>query len=362
MSKKVLIVASTFSHIVSFHLPYVERFHRLGWEVHIACGGDVKEIPNADRLYLFPFEKRISSFSNFRASAAIRKLTLHEEYDLVITHTSLAAFFTRLAFKGMKHRPKTINVVHGYLFDDDTPVMKKLVLEAAELFTAGQTDKILTMNAYDTVWATKHHAAPVVHRIAGMGAAAGKCENLKSRTDYGLSEDDFVLVYPAEFSERKNQRMLIEAMPMLPANVKLLLPGTGDRLQFCRELAERLGVKDRVIFPGYITGIYSVLCLADAAVSSSRSEGFPFNIIEAMLASLPVIASNVKGNADLVEDGVTGMLFPFNDKYAFSKGVESLMENEKLRQSMGTRGKGRAGMFALASVLEPVMNEYLSVL
>ena len=361
MSTKVLITASTFSHIVSFHRPYIERFSQLGWEVHIACGGTEKEIPYADRLCSLPLKKRFTSLSNVRASASVRRLVLREKYDLIITHTSLAAFFSRLALKGIKQRPKVINVVHGYLFDDETPAVKRLVLEAAEIFTAKQTDKILTMNAYDTAWAEKHKAAAIVHRIPGMGVNAEKFNGAEKK-DFGFSENDFVLIYPAEFSGRKNQKMLIEGMQLLPEKVKLILPGTGDELNTCMELAEKMNVKDRVVFPGYITDVQSAFRAADAAVSSSRSEGLPFNIIEAMLCSLPVIASNVKGHIDLVEDGVTGILFPYDDKCAFSKAVEKLIADKTLSQDMGKHGRQRAEAFTLDSVLEPVMSEYISAL
>ena len=53
----VLYTASTFSHIVSFHLPYLQRFHELGWRVEVACGGELREIPGADAATALPLEK-----------------------------------------------------------------------------------------------------------------------------------------------------------------------------------------------------------------------------------------------------------------------------------------------------------------
>ena len=67
---KVLITASTFSHIVSFHLPYVRRFRELGWEVHIACGRAPRDIPGADRLVQLPLEKKLTAPANLRAPAS----------------------------------------------------------------------------------------------------------------------------------------------------------------------------------------------------------------------------------------------------------------------------------------------------
>lgn len=165
----VLITASTFSHIVNFHLPYLRRFRELGWQVDVACGGAMRDIPFADVTAALPLEKKMSSPANLRAAKLLRGMMEREHYDLVITHTSLASFFTRWAARGMKNRPPIVNVMHGYLFTDETPAVKKLLLTRAELLTAPQTDLLLTMNAWDTRWAAAHHAAARVEEIPGMG-------------------------------------------------------------------------------------------------------------------------------------------------------------------------------------------------
>ena len=95
----VLCTASTFSHIVNFHLPYLRRFHELGWQVSVACGGTMRDIPFADVTTVLPLEKKMSSPANFRAAGMLRGMMEREHYDLVITHTSLAAFFTRWAVR-----------------------------------------------------------------------------------------------------------------------------------------------------------------------------------------------------------------------------------------------------------------------
>lgn len=132
----VLYTASTFSHIVSFHLPYLRRFRELGWQVEVACGGAMRDIPYADAVRELPLAKSITAPANFRAARMLRAMMERENYDLVITHTSLASFFTRWAARGMKHHPPIVNVMHGYLFDDRTTGLKKLLLPAAEKLTA----------------------------------------------------------------------------------------------------------------------------------------------------------------------------------------------------------------------------------
>ena len=126
------MTASVWEHIKHFHLPYLQEFQRLGWETHVGCQGIPADAPYVDKALELPFEKHLGSVRNFKAARMIRKQIKEEKYDLIITHTTLAAFFTRLAVKGMRNRPRLINVMHGYLFDENSPWLKRTVFTAAE--------------------------------------------------------------------------------------------------------------------------------------------------------------------------------------------------------------------------------------
>ena len=362
----VLFTASTWSHIAHFHRPYLRAFRALGWRVHAACGGASLSIPEADACFDVPFEKKMTAPANFRAQARLRALMTENRYDLVITHTSLAAFFTRLAAASLRRRPAVVNVAHGYLFDDGTPFLKKNVLVWAERLTASRTDLLLTMNDYDTRFARQHRLGRRVEQIPGMGVdfsrfpAVSPQEHQRLRREQGIRPDAFVLLYAAEFSPRKSQETLLRAMPLLPEHVVLALPGQGALLDECRRLAEELGVGDRVIFPGYCADMAPWFALADCAVSASRSEGLPFNIMEAMHASLPVVATAVKGHTDLVTPGQTGFLFPYGDEAAFAEAVERLLSHPERTAAMGRAAAQAAAPYGLDRVLPRVMELYLS--
>lgn len=360
MSRRALVVASTFGHIANFHLPYIVGLKEAGFELHVACGGEKINIPGAKRFVELPLEKRMLSMKNLKTVKILHRLYRESDYKLIIMHTSLAAFYARLALAGMRHRPKTVNVVHGYLFDERSRGIKPVLLKTAECMLAPLTDCALTMNAYDLRWAREKRVARHVRFIPGMGVDEEKLRGKATRNEYGLSDDDFVLIYPAEFSKRKNQELLIRALPHLPEKVKLVLPGDGDRLDMCRMLAEKMGVSDRVVFTNYVPNIASLLGISDAAVSASRSEGLPFNVAEAMLCELPVVVSRVKGNIELVEDGVNGFLYEYNDLNGFVKAVKRLIDNPAMRQNMGTRGREKAAKYTLEHVYPLVMGEYLS--
>ena len=362
--KKLLMTASVYIHIRNFHLPYLREFQRLGWETHVACADAPDDVPFADRVIRLPLDKRMSAPGNFRAAKRLRTLVRDERYDLIIAHTVLAAFFTRLAVKGMKDRPPVINVVHGYLFDDDTPAPKRSILLAAERLTAPETDLLLTMNGWDCAAAKKYRLGKQVHEIPGLGVdfsrfdAAAAADGAALRARLGIPEDAFVLLYPAEFSARKSQHVLIEAMQTLPERAMLVLCGAGAELEANRALAKRLGLAERVRFPGQIAEMAPWYRMADAAVSASRIEGLPFNVMEAMYSGVPVAASAVKGHVDLIADGETGLLYPYGDAEKCADCIRRLMEHGALREALAERAKAHVLQYRLDRVFPILMREY----
>lgn len=366
MEKKILFTASTYSHIVRFHRPYLRAFARQGWTVDAACGGAVMDIPECRRVLHLPLEKSITAPANFKAAALLRKELKAEGYALISAHTSLAAFFTRLAARGLE--AKVVNTCHGYLFDEDTPAPKRALLLGAERLTARRTDLLLTMNETDLRIAQKYRLGKRVLPIPGMGVDFSALDARPDgagellRAELALPEDAFVLLYPAEFSSRKSQSTLLHALALLPENVFLLLPGDGALLNDCKALARRLGVEGRVRFPGNVDGMAPWYAAADCAVSSSRSEGLPFNVMEAMHFSLPVVATAVKGHTDLIRDGVSGLLFPYGDAPACAAKLRLLLSDRALAASLGRRGAEDSGQYRLETVLPQVMAAYQSLI
>lgn len=367
MKKKILIVASSRIHIVNFHLPYIAAFKEKGFEVHVGCRGAAEAVPGADESIELGFEKSMASLSNFALALRIRRLVKEGGYSLVICHTSLAAFFTRLGLMGMRGRPKLCNVVHGFLFDEKSPALKRLIMGAAEKLTAGVTDMMITMNRWDEDYAARHALARELHFIRGVGLDRGR-PDADSEAAEALRRElmpegrGFLLIYAAEFSKRKSQSTLIEAMARLPEDVYLLLPGDGALREDCVKLASALGLGERVIFPGHIKGLGRYYAAADAAVSSSRSEGLPFNILEAMHHGLPVAASEVKGHCDLIEHGVSGLLFPYGDSARCAECVMRLCSDKALASALSENAKTRLDAYSLEKVLPELMELYLKLI
>ena len=362
--RRVLFTASTYSHIVNFHRPYLREFKRRGWQVDVACGGSAMAIPEADHVIHIPFEKSMASIQNANAMLRLRRLIHSRRYELVSCHTSLASFFTRMAVRGMWRRPKVVCTVHGYLFVDGSPGKDQVLLGGAEALAAPVTDLLLTMNSWDDQYARAHKLGRRIAKIPGVGVDFSRFTPVSEEerrhipASLGFGPDAFLLIYAAEFSKRKSQKVLIRALSKLPDNVGLLLPGRGGLLDECKDYAENLEVSRRVVFPGQIADMNPWYAAADCAVSSSRSEGLPFNIMEAMYCGLPVVATDVKGNRDLVRSEQTGLLFPFGDDNKCAQQIMRLIEEPELAGRLAKAGQDAMRPYSLETVLPQILDQY----
>ncbi len=351
---KVLYAASSAAHLESFHGPYIRRLAENGCQVYSLCGGRPRLEGISGNIEL-GFKKSLLSPANFITAIRIAGVLRTENFDLIWAHTSLAAFFVRLAvILAGKGKSKVVNTVHGYLFDDDTPPLKRAVLLAAERLTAGVTDLAVTMNRYDYELAARKRLAKTVASVDGAGVNFDKfsvTDKKTARKALGLPENAIIMIYAAEFSKRKNQSFLIECMSALPDKVLLLLAGRGALEGGCRALAERAGVSGRVVFAGHISDLSPYYSAADICVSSSRSEGLPFNVMESMYFALPAVASRVKGHIDLIDEGRNGYLYAYGDKNGFIEHIERLAGDEELRRRLGTGAKSSVERYALDRVL-----------
>lgn len=267
--------------------------------------------------------------SNVRAIFQLRKLLTEERFACISTHTTLASAVIRAAVLLMpkKQRPKVFCVCHGYLFGENDGLKKWLYL-LPEKLCAPVTDVLMVMNREDEAIAKRHRlTVGKLVFLHGMGLEMEKLppitreEREKGRQELGFSPDDILFVCAAEFSKRKNQAELLRAFSRAAKKqprIRLLLAGDGVCLEECKALAEELRLGGKVRFLGYVQEMGRLYRLCDGLVSSSRMEGLPFNLMEAMACGLPVVASRIKGHTDLLgedspwlytgEDELAGLL------------------------------------------------------
>jgi glycosyltransferase involved in cell wall biosynthesis len=175
------------------------------------------------------------------------------------------------------------------------------------------------------------------------------------RRVHGFGPDDLLIVSVARFEPQKNPLGLIaafaRALPELPSSY-LVMAGEGTLLGECRAVAARLGVSERVYFPGLCQDVAELLSACDLFALASDWEGVPVAVIEAMAARLPVVATAVGGVPELVETGVTGVLVAPGDMDALSRAFVELAGNSERMLLMGEQAMRRALRFDSGAMIE----------
>jgi glycosyltransferase involved in cell wall biosynthesis len=152
------------------------------------------------------------------------------------------------------------------------------------------------------------------------------------------------LITTGRLNIQKNYPCLLRALAELPEkNWTLEFIGDGPERDDLQNLAQNLGIADRVLFRGWLdrNDVLAHLTQADVYIFPSIQEGMPNSVLEAMSAALPVIACMIEGCEELVVDGETGILVPPNDAAALQDAVAQLMDAPELRKKMGIAGRTR---------------------
>lgn len=178
-------------------------------------------------------------------------------------------------------------------------------------------------------------------------------------------EDAPEIVYVARMIELKRHDILLRALAAVgAARFRCTLIGDGPTLPEMRALAESLGLGNAVTFTGALEQreIFARLARADVFVQTSRYEGMPGSVLEAMAAGLPVIGTDVNGTRELVEHNETGLLVPYDDVDATAEALRRLLADRPLRERLGAAGRRRAEAgFDLARIVERKAQLYAAV-
>jgi glycosyltransferase involved in cell wall biosynthesis len=162
----------------------------------------------------------------------------------------------------------------------------------------------------------------------------------------------------------KGHEYLIEALYQFDANNEwvLVILGEGPDLQRLSALSEQRGIAGKVIFAGMQKNVSEWLSVADIAVSASLSEGLSNALVESSASQLPIIATNVGGNPEVVVDGLNGLLVKPEDSVSIKLALFKLSQNTSLMADMARNSRGRAEQnFSINSMIKNLESLYLEL-
>lgn len=368
MIKKVLFVAHMDSHIANFHLPYLKWFKDNGYETHVASNSkeSTREILYCDVKHQIDFLRSPFSLKNFKVYKSFKKIVKENDFSLVHAHTPMGGLFTRLAFRNKK--TPVFYTAHGFHFLKGGSKLSWLMFYPIEKYLSKYTNELITINNEDYMLAkSKFSKKCNVNFIHGVGVDFKDFLELsqeakeKVRNSFRLKSDDFVLVYVAELTIGKNQGFLINAVNTLKdkyPNIKLLLVGYGKEKENYEKMVKTLKLESYIKILGYRKDINEINNIADLVVSSSLREGLPKGLLEALSIGKPILASNVRGNNELVINDVNGYLYPANNEAMFIKFFETLYDNKQLRDKFGLESHKLSLQFDINIILNEMVSIY----
>ena len=369
---KVLFTATVDSHILHFHIPFLKYFKDQGYEVHVATNGN-EEIPFCDKKHLISFERSPLKFNNLKAIKQLKKVVDQEHFDIIHTHTPMGSVVTRIAsIKARKNGTRVIYTAHGFHFFKGASKKNWLIFYPVEKLLSKYTDTLITINLEDYELAkNKFKKCKNIKYVPGVGIDQNKFdfeltnkEKKELKESLGLKEDDFVLIYPAELNENKNQVMLIRVMEQLVQtnpDIHLVLPGKDSYDGYYQKLAQEKQLTENIHFLGYRTDIPRLLKISNLAVATSKREGLPVNIMEAMYVGLPIIATNCRGQRDLVIDGKNGYIVEIDDDKRMQECIKKLHDDSKLYQDQIKESQEMVKNYTLDKIMKDMEKIYQGV-
>lgn len=368
---KILYV-TTISNTITFFTDHIIMLLNQGHKVDLACN-IIKPInpqllQRGCRVFDIEFQRSPLKIDNLVAFRKIKRLVLNEGYDLIHVHTPVASFLTRLACRNIPNI-SVLYTAHGFHFFKGAPLKNWLLYYPAERLAARWTDAIITINKEDYNIANKMklRKPKSIYKVHGVGIDLCKFssptleEKTKLRIEYRFNNDDFILFYAAELNYNKHQDLLINVINLLKVkipNIKLLLAGNGISRGQYEEQTKKLGLQANVKFLGFRKDIPALLKISDIAVASSRREGLPVNVIEAMAVGLPLVITNCRGQRDLVSNGQNGYLVDINDIKGFAHAIIKLYQSQETRQKFGKKNIEHSKKYSLDKVVKEMEDIY----
>ncbi len=327
-----------------------------------------------------PISRNLTPLADLVSLLRLYRLMRQHNFTIVHTHNPKPGLLGQIAAR-MARTPIVINTLHGlYLHDAMHPAVRRFYI-TLEKIAARCSDAILSQNKEDMETALREQICPP-ERIRHLGngidldrfnpSRVSEAEIRHKRLELGVAADEVVVGYVGRLAaRRKGIADLMTAGQLLIARhpkTRFLIvgaadPGKSDAVE--PSYAARYGLAQHCLFPGYLPNeiLPAFYGLMDVFVLPSLYEGFPRAIMEASAMGVPVVATDVKGNREAVQDGITGFLVPYGHPQQLAAAIDRILGDPDLARQLGEAGRRLAvERFDERSVFATVRAEYVRLL
>ena len=300
-------------------------------------------------MYPITLKRSISPFSDLVAFWKLYRYFKHKKPDIVHTHTPKPNLLGQAAAK-LAGVPIRLYTAHGFYFHDNMKAFPKWFYITMEKIASRCSDIILSQNPEDINTAIKLGICKSDEiKLLGNGVDLSKFDpklfnpdfKRKKRAELGVPEDAPVVGIVGRLVREKGHFELYKAMQdVMSENKKVWLiilgyeePEKAGRIP--ADTYKNYGIEDRTIWLSSCNDMPSLLYCFDIFVLPTWREGFPRSAIEAAAMALPIVATNIRGCRQVVENGKNGLLVPVRDSNALALAINKLLADKQLRIKMG---------------------------
>ena len=323
-----------------------------GWLENEIKNAGAKFYPN---IY---FSNDFNPLRFWSAIKIIQNLIKDFKPDVVACHSTAAGFIGRIA---VENKIPTVYTAHGWSFESGTPLWRRLPAIMAEKYAAKFCKKIICVSNYTRDVGVKYKIADK-DKFAVVYNGIEKIE-IRPKTENGLVK----IIFIGRLSKQKDPELLVKAAAGLSSDlikqIEILIIGSGPKAGQLHKLVE----ENKNLVVNFFDNVsrnqaMEMLKNSDIFVLSTNWEGFPYSILEAMSAGLPVVATDVGGINEAV-DSSSGILIKRGDVIGLQQALTKLITDKNLRRQMGESARQIAeNKFSLPKMLVETENLYKSLL
>lgn len=336
-------------------------FQKRGYRMLIACRPDGQLYAKAQEADIPVIPLKLKKGLHFGAVFETMRIIKRESVDLVHTHSSVDAWRCGLAAKFLgipvvRSRHLSTPIKRG-------PFGRFLYMKLADrVITSGQAikDAMVNRNGMD--------ASRIISVPAGVDEKkfSPEVDGSAIRHEFGITDNDFLVVIVAVLRGWKGHHYLVRAIGELrdAMPIKLLIVGAGPQEENLRTLIGELNLQDRVFMAGHRQDVAACMAAANCVVLPSTGHEATSQVIpQAQAMRKPVVATDVGGLSEVVQDGQTGLLVPPHDVGALAKALRWIFENPDEATAMAERGYTRClNNFTFDKMIRDTEAVYLDLL
>lgn len=371
---KILFISNCANKVGSFSVASLTAAKNLEYDFYIAANWS-----NASDTQIRDDEKKFGihiihldidrkpySLHNIKVYKQLVGFIKKEKIDYIHCNTPIGGILGRLAGRKCKVK-KVIYQAHGFHFYKGAPKLNWLLYYPVEKWLAHYTDALITINQEDyelTKNKFKLRNGGKVYYVPGVGIDISqynledkhRCEK---RAELSLSETDIALISMGDLIERKNYSTAIQAIAEAKnPNLQYFICGKGPEEANLKSLADKLGISSQIHFLGFRSDIKELLAASDIFLFTTKQEGLPRSMMEAMASGLPCIASRIRGNTDLLDGADGGLLCEPTDVSDYADKLNLLASDSEKRSKMGINNLLTIQKFNIETISEKTQQIY----